>query len=115
MCRVLLLIGCNDTQRTFFIVRKDSVLYTRPFWENVDQWAECDVKNILSTTHGDVIALLFPDTEPHIATQDTHPVSLADVASMLARANKMEQISPSAFSERDMEIIHDSTALRTAL
>tara|TARA_B100000683_G_scaffold15772_1_gene15767 strand:- start:11 stop:199 length:189 start_codon:yes stop_codon:yes gene_type:complete len=62
-----------------------------------------------------VIALLFPDTEPHIATQDTHPVSLADVASMLARANKMEQISPSAFSERDMEIIHDSTALRTVL
>lgn len=114
MCRVLLLIGGNDTQRTFFIVRKDSVLYTRPFWENVDQWAECNVKNILSTTPGDVIALLFPDIEPHIATQDTHRVGLADIASMLDRANKMERISPSVFSERDTEIIHDSMALCTA-
>ena len=106
MCRVLLLIGGNNTQRVFFLLRKDSVLYSRPFWDDVEQWAS-DAECVYRTSPGDVVALAFPPAEPPIATQDTQRATLADTAALLNRATRIKQISTAKFTERDLEIIHD--------
>ena len=108
MRRVLLLIGTKNAQRTFFLLRKDSVLYSRSFWENHDHWVEVNAEDAACTTASEnLLALVFPASEPPIAGQDTRILTLADTATLLQHATKVKQIPTTHLAERDLEIIQD--------
>ena len=108
MRRVLLVIGNQNAERTFFLLRKDSVLYERSFWEDVDHWGRVNAEGVAcATAPGDMLALIFPVSEPPIAEQDTRRLTIADTAALLQRAMKLKRISTTHFGERDLEIIQD--------
>ena len=108
MRRVLLLIGNKNAQRTFFLLRKDSVLYSRSFWENHDHWTEVNAEDVACTAESEnLLALVLPTSEPPIASQDTRILTLADTATLLQRATKVKQIPTTHLAERDLEIIQD--------
>ena len=102
---VVLLVGDQNLQRIFYVLRKDNHLYHHPFWDDDAEWSSDALAGVQQSKAGGVVALRSPLS---FDTGDTFRIDTCEVHALLDRLSTTKRCLFDAtqfLSERDLEMI----------